>query len=158
MLFRSVSFKNTIIIMTSNVGSQFIRMTTEAGDKKTMDASIQEALRATFRPEFLNRIDDIVTFNSLDTENLESIVELQLRDVRERLDGLKIKFTLGPAAKERLAMDGFDPVYGARPLKRLIQREIVDRIANAMIAGEVHEGSEVMIDLDDANEYAMTVL
>jgi ATP-dependent Clp protease ATP-binding subunit ClpB len=155
---RVVSFKNTIIIMTSNVGSQFIRSFTENGDRKAMESSITEALRATFRPEFLNRIDDIVTFNSLDTLNLESIVELQLKDVRERLDGMKITLSIGPAAKERLALDGYDPVYGARPLKRLIQREVVDRIANAMIAGEVHEGSEVLIDLDDQNEYCMTVL
>ena len=154
---RVVSFKNTIIIMTSNVGSQFIRAFTETGDKETMETSITESLRATFRPEFLNRIDDIVRFNQLDTLNLEDIVELQLKEVYERLDGLGIKLTLGPAAKERLAMDGYDPVYGARPLKRLIQREVVDRIANEMITGAIHSGSEVMIDLDDKSEYCMTV-
>ena len=96
-------------------------------------------------------------FNQLDTLNLEDIVELQLKEVHERLDGLGIKLTLGPAAKERLAMDGYDPVYGARPLKRLIQREVVDRIANEMITGAIHSGSEVMIDLDDKSEYCMTV-
>ncbi|NTU89972.1 MAG: AAA domain-containing protein, partial [Actinobacteria bacterium] len=154
---RVVSFKNTIIIMTSNTGSQFIREFAERNDQKSLDISIQEALRITFRPEFLNRIDDIVVFKALDTTNLESIVELQLRDVRARLSVMRITLEVGAAAKERLAMDGFDPVYGARPLKRLIQREIVDRVANGMVAGTIHEGDSVFIDLDNDSEYTMTV-
>lgn len=154
---RVVSFKNTIIIMTSNVGSQFIREFTENGDRKALETSIQEALRVTFRPEFLNRIDDIVTFNSLDTENLESIVELQLTDVRKRLEAMHMTLDVTAAAKERLAMDGFDPVYGARPLKRMVQREIVDRIANLMVEGGVHDGDHVTVDLDDMEEYKLTV-
>ena len=154
---RVVSFKNTIVIMTSNTGSQFIREFAERGDQKSLDISIQEALRITFRPEFLNRIDDIVVFKALDTSHLESIVELQLKDVRGRLSAMRITLEVGPAAKERLAMDGFDPVYGARPLKRLIQREIVDRVANGMVAGTIHEGDSVFIDLDNDSEYTMTV-
>ena len=154
---RVVSFKNTIIIMTSNVGSQFIREFAERGDQESLDKSIQESLRVTFRPEFLNRIDDIVVFNTLENETLEKIVDLQLADVRKRLEDRRITLNIGPAAAERLAMDGFDPIYGARPLKRLIQREVVDRVANAMIADKVHEGDTVTIDLDMMDEYDLTV-
>ena len=146
---RVVSFKNTIIIMTSNVGSQFIQQFAEGGaDEEQMNAMLQEALRATFRPEFLNRIDDVVIFHSLTLEELADIVVLQLESVRERLADRKLNLELTPAAIERLSLDGFDPVFGARPLKRLIQREVVDRVAGAIIRGEVHEGDTVTIDAD----------
>ena len=154
---RVVSFKNTIIIMTSNVGSQFIREFTENGDKQSLEKSIDEALRITFRPEFLNRIDDIVRFSSLDTGDLEKIVELQLKDVRARLSDMNITIEVTDNAKERLAMDGFDPTFGARPLKRLIQREVVDRIANEIVAGHVVEGSTVTVDADLLEDYSVTV-
>ncbi|MEG0147682.1 MAG: AAA family ATPase, partial [Raoultibacter sp.] len=121
---RSVSFKNAIIIMTSNVGSQFIREFAEHGDEKSMRQAIDGALRATFRPEFINRVDDVVVFNALSMGNIEPIVDLQLGEVRGRLEGRHISLVVDPAAMERLSIDGYDPVFGARPLKRLIQKEI----------------------------------
>ena len=154
---RVVSFKNAIIIMTSNVGSQYIRDLAENSDPKELKTAIDSALRSTFRPEFLNRIDDIVTFNALSLDDIEPIVELQLADVRKRLADRRIELEVGPAALQQLAIDGYDPVFGARPLKRLIQREIVDRIANQMVQGKVLEGAHVTIDLDDTLRYACTV-
>jgi len=154
---RVVSFKNAIIIMTSNVGSQFIREFAEHGDEKTMRTAIDAALRATFRPEFLNRIDDIVVFNALSLDNIEPIVDLQLGDVRRRLADRRIELLVGPGALQQLAIDGYDPVFGARPLKRLIQKEIVDRIANEMVKGQVLEGAKVTIDLDGEGNYTCEV-
>ena len=110
---------------------------------------LQEALRATFRPEFLNRIDDVVMFHALTLDEIAEIVELQLEEVRARLAERKIALELTPAAIERLSLDGFDPVFGARPLKRLIQREVVDRVAKALIDGEVHEGDTVTVDVGE---------
>ena len=154
---RVVSFKNSIIIMTSNLGSQFIREFMETGDKDAMDAAIQNALRQSFRPEFLNRIDEIITFTSLDMEHLEKIVELQLEKVRERLAERRISLELTPAVLERLSLDGFDPLFGARPLKRLIQHEIVDRVANEMVSGHLQEGDTITIDLDEDGDYTVTI-
>jgi len=154
---RVVSFKNAIVIMTSNVGSQFIQMFAEGGhDEKEVDRMLQEALRATFRPEFLNRIDDIVTFHALSLDQIASIVVLQLEEVRQRLADRKIALVLSDGAIERLSLDGFDPVFGARPLKRLIQREVVDRVAKALIEGLVHEGDTVTLDIDDDGEYVLS--
>ena len=157
---RVVSFKNTIIIMTSNVGSQFIREFSENGDEdaeETMKRAIDEALRATFRPEFLNRIDDIVTFDALSISDIEPIVELQLADVRKRLDDRRVTLDVTPAAMESLAIDGYDPVFGARPLKRLIQREVVDRIAEQVVRGNLLEGDHVLIDVDTDGKYVCKV-
>ena len=150
---RVVSFKNTIIIMTSNVGSQFIREFAENGDEETMKRAIDEALRATFRPEFLNRVDDIVTFDSLSISDIEPIVELQLADVRKRLADRRVTLDVTPAALQSLAIDGYDPVFGARPLKRLIQREVVDRIADQVVRGNLLEGDHVLVDVDQEGKY-----
>ena len=174
---RVVSFKNTIIIMTSNVGSQAIRefsrqnesmgsmvedmmqgdMAAMAKKIAELQTQVDEALRNTFRPEFLNRIDDVITFNALTSAEIEPIVNLQLVKVRERLAERRIDLEVKPAAVEQLAIDGYDPVYGARPLKRLVQREVVDRVANEMIAGHVLEGSKVIIDMDIMEGYTCTV-
>ena len=154
---RVVSFKNTIIIMTSNVGSQFIREFAENGDEETKQRAIDEALRATFRPEFLNRIDDIVTFDSLSISDIEPIVELQLADVRKRLDDRRVTLDVTPAAMQSLAIDGYDPVFGARPLKRLIQREVVDRIAEQVVRGNLLEGDHVLVDVDEEGSYTCRV-
>ncbi|MDO4290865.1 MAG: ATP-dependent chaperone ClpB [Eggerthellaceae bacterium] len=171
---RVVNFKNTIIIMTSNIGSQIIQdqaaaegetmgdmvekmanMSPEAAAKRMMEFTnrLQDTLRTTFRPEFLNRIDDIITFKSLSISNIESIVNLQLEEVRARLAARHITLDVTPAAMEHLSIDGFDPVYGARPLKRLIQRQVVDRIAEKVIRGELFDRGHVLIDLDDNGEY-----
>jgi ATP-dependent Clp protease ATP-binding subunit ClpB len=148
---RVVSFKNAIVIMTSNVGSQFIQMFAEGGaDESERDHMLQDALRATFRPEFLNRIDDVVTFHALTLDEIAKIVELQLEEVRERLADRKITLQITDAAVERLSLDGFDPVFGARPLRRMIQREVVDRVAKGLIDGSVREGETVTIDVGEA--------
>jgi len=226
---RVVNFKNAVIIMTSNVGSQFIRdyksrgglrasrmgglastlgnspgdmaarMSESGGfgglmqesieeaqramginqpdgyegrsrkpadydvdedeiDDATLDRAIDEALRATFRPEFLNRIDDIIIFHSLSLDNVDGIVDLQLTDVKKRLAGRKINLEIGPAAVQQLGIDGLDPVYGARPLRRLIQRNIVDLLANELVAGNIHEGDNVLVDLNREYQYQATVV
>lgn len=173
---RVVSFKNAIIIMTSNIGSQLIRerdaeetvgdmvedmqkMTPEAAAKRMAEFAnrMQDALRNTFRPEFLNRIDDIITFNELNIVSIEPIVDLQLADVSARLKDRHMTLVVTPAAKERLAIDGYDPVYGARPLKRLIQRQVVDRIATGIIEGKIFDGSTVTIDLNAEGDYVANV-
>ena len=185
---RVVNFKNCIIIMTSNVGSQIIRehaaegraydeaqatggetmgemaekmmsMTPEQAAKRMQEFTnkIQDALSTTFRPEFLNRIDDVITFNELSISAIEPIVDLQLEQVRDRLQARHITLDVTPAAMEHLAIDGYDPVYGARPLKRLIQREVVDRIAEKVISGELRDRSHVLIDLDAEGDYTCRV-
>ena len=149
---RTVSFRNTIVIMTSNAGSQFIQELAKSGDEESMKRLIEDAVRTTFRPEFLNRIDDIVIFHSLTLDQIAEIVELQLAEVRARLADRKITLELEPAAVERISLDGFDPVFGARPLKRVIQREVVDAVAKELIEGRVHEGDTVRIDVDDEGD------
>jgi len=144
---RTVSFRNSIVIMTSNVGSQFIGELAKEGDESKIHALVDEALRATFRPEFLNRVDDIVVFQQLSLEQIERIVDLQLEKVRARLAERKVTLVLTPAAVEHIALDGFDPVFGARPLKRVIQREVVDAVAKGLIEDRVHEGDTVTVDM-----------
>ena len=146
---RVVSFKNTIIIMTSNVGSQFIAGAGAEGFNEESRKQVMEALRSSFRPEFLNRIDDVVIFQPLGLEDIERIVDIQLKDVRSRLANERMTLELSEAAKQSLAFDGLDPVYGARPLKRLIQRRVVDQVANLIIAGDLHEGDTVLVDTDE---------
>ena len=151
---RVVSFKNTIIIMTSNVGSQAIAAGEQNGASRAeVDKQVNDALRTTFKPEFLNRIDDIVVFHPLGLDDIEKIVDIQLKGVRERLDNERISLELTPAAIQALALDGLDPVYGARPLKRLIQRQVVDNVANLIIAGELREGDTVRVDVRDDNDF-----
>ena len=146
---RVVSFKNTIIIMTSNVGSQFIAGANAKSDPDEVQRQVNEALRQTFKPEFLNRIDDVVVFHALGLSDIEKIVDIQLKDVRARLARERITLELTSAAKQSLALDGLDPVYGARPLKRLIQRQVVDNVANLIIDGKVGEGDTVKVDVGD---------
>ncbi len=150
---RVVSFKNTIVIMTSNVGSEFIASAAAVSDPEELQHKINEALRATFKPEFLNRIDDVVVFSALTLDDIEKIVDIQLKDVRARLDAQRIELLLTPGAVEALALEGLDPVFGARPLKRLIQRQVVDKVASLVIDGKVREGDLVTVDVNDANEF-----
>ena len=144
---RQVSFKNTIIIMTSNVGSAAIAELS-GKDDDAMKREVDEAMRQTFRPEFLNRIDDIVVFHPLGMAQIDKIVDIQLADVRERLARERMTLEVTPAAKQMLAVGGLDPVFGARPLKRLIQTEVVDTIAEAIIDGAVSEGDRITVDVD----------
>ena len=144
---RQVSFKNTIIIMTSNVGSKAIA-DLSGKDEEEMRHQVDSAMTQTFRPEFLNRIDDIVVFHPLGMAQIEKIVDIQLADVRARLAKERMTLAITPAAKQMLAVGGLDPVFGARPLKRLVQREVVDAIAAAIIDGTVREGDQVTVDVD----------
>ena len=144
---RQVSFKNTIIIMTSNVGSKAIA-DLSGKDEEEMRHQVDGAMAQTFRPEFLNRIDDIVVFHPLGMAQIEKIVDIQLADVRARLAKERMTLAITPAAKQMLAVGGLDPVFGARPLKRLVQREVVDAIAAAIIDGTVREGDQVTVDVD----------
>ncbi len=146
---RIVSFKNTIIIMTSNVGSQFIASAQAIANPEEVTEQVNEALRATFKPEFLNRIDDVVVFHALMLDDIEKIVDIQLKGVRERMRRQRLKLQLTPAAVQALALEGLDPVYGARPLKRLIQRQVVDNVASLILDGRVREGDTVEVDVDD---------
>ena len=145
---RTVDFKNTVLIMTSNVGSEWI---SELGAKNDVEMKrrMMEALRATFKPEFLNRIDEIVIFNSLGSEEIKKIVDIQIGLLSKRLEAKKITLELTDKAKEFLANSGFDPVYGARPLKRAIQHLIQDPLAMKILEGSVKEGDNVRIDVKD---------
>ena len=149
---RQVSFKNAIVIMTSNVGSSAIAELAGKDDAE-MRRQVDEAMSHTFRPEFLNRIDDIVVFHPLGMAQIEKIVDIQLKDVRERLAKERMTLEITPAAKQMLAVGGLDPVYGARPLKRLVQREVVDVIARAIIDGAVREGDTVTLDVDTEGSF-----
>jgi ATP-dependent Clp protease ATP-binding subunit ClpB len=144
---RTVSFTNTVVIMTSNIGSQWI---TELGPEQEdeMRRRVTEALRAHFRPEFLNRIDEVVIFHSLSREQISHIVEIQLEGLRKRLGDRRLSLELTDAAKQLLANEGYDPVYGARPLKRAIQRRILDPLAQAVLRGEFLEGETVIVDAE----------
>ncbi len=142
---RTVDFRNTVVIMTSNVGSQRLAEVLTQTDSELRRA-IQQDLRAAFRPEFLNRIDAIVPFHRLGSEHLRRIVEIQLVDLRARLEGRSIALEATPAAVERLAEEGLDPVYGARPLKRVVQSEVADPLAAALLEGRIRDGQTVVLD------------
>ncbi|MEO8286444.1 MAG: ATP-dependent chaperone ClpB [Chloroflexota bacterium] len=145
---RTVDFKNTIVIMTSNVGSQYI---TDLGlaDEATLRERVSEALREQFRPEFLNRIDETVIFKQLSRAELRSIVDIQLNRLRKRLEDRHIVLDITDATKDFLGNEGFDPVYGARPLKRVVQRHVLDRLAVEMLGGEIKDGDTVRVDVQD---------
>ena len=147
---RTVDFKNTVIIMTSNLGSQFIR---DLGDKdgNEIERRVNMALREAFKPEFLNRVDETVIFNSLGRGQIKEIVEIQIERLKHILGEKKMELEVADKAKELLAEKGYDPVYGARPLKRTIQRLIQDPLAMKVLAGEFSEGDRVKIDSDGEN-------
>jgi ATP-dependent Clp protease ATP-binding subunit ClpB len=145
---RVVNFKNTVVIMTSNIGSQWIRDLAGA-DEEEMRRRVLEALNQHFRPEFLNRVDEIIIFHSLSLEDLVKIVDIQLRHLEKRLADYKITLQVSEEAKRYLAQEGFDPVFGARPLKRVIQREIQDPLAREMLEGKFSEGETVKVVLRD---------
>src|SRR4026209_2666917 len=155
---RTVDFKNTVIIMTSNVGSHFIAeeamRTHIAEDSGNASAElsegakrqVMEALRAHFRPEFLNRVDEIIVFHALTRLEMRRIIDIQLRGLMKRLEDRKIRVELTDRAKDVLIAEGYDPSYGARPLKRVIQRRVLDPLAMRVLQGEFREGTVVRID------------
>ncbi|MGD8998123.1 MAG: ATP-dependent chaperone ClpB [Anaerolineae bacterium] len=144
---RTVDFRNTIVIMTSNIGSRWIK---ELGIEEAREKVLEELDRI-FRPEFLNRIDDVILFRSLTKEDLRKIVDIQLRRLRELLDKRQMGLELTDAAQQHLAEAGYDPVYGARPLKRIIQREVQDPLALSLLRGEFQEGEAVRVDVVDGH-------
>jgi len=154
---RMVSFKNTIIIMTSNVGSDYISKMSSIGfntreeiaERESMKDKVNDSLRDHFRPEFLNRIDEIVVFNYLKTDQIKVIVDLEMSKVEKRLAAKEISIKISDTAKELLAKEGFDANLGARPLKRVIQRLILDPLSIKIVTGEIAEGSRVLIDAKD---------
>jgi ATP-dependent Clp protease ATP-binding subunit ClpB len=147
---RTVSFRNTVVIMTSNIGSPLLlEGTMENGEimTETRNAVMNE-LRSQFRPEFLNRVDEIVLFKPLTLAEIERIVDLLIADVSSRLTERRMRLDLRPAARDLIARRGYDPVYGARPLRRYIQREVETRIGRALIGGDIHSGTTIVLDVD----------
>src|SRR5664280_2106056 len=144
---RTVDFRNTILVLTSNLGSQFIADPVLTEEQR-YDA-VMTAVRHAFKPEFLNRLDDVIVFHALGTEELGRIVEIQVERLTARLASRRLTLTVTPAAREWLALEGYDPVYGARPLRRLVQSAIGDSLARALLSGEVCEGDEVIVDVAD---------
>ncbi len=143
---RTVNFRNAVIIMTSNVGSRYIQE--YASDYEKMKSLVMEAMHARFKPEFLNRVDEYVIFHGLDRDRIREIVDIQLRHLRRRLEEKGITLELTDAAKDLLAAEGYDPAFGARPLKRAIQRLIQDPLARDLIAGEIGAGDDLVVDVN----------
>jgi ATP-dependent Clp protease ATP-binding subunit ClpB len=142
---RTVDFRNTLVVMTSNLGTELLADTKTEAQRRTV---IDGALREHFRPEFLNRLDDVVIFRPLDAEDIVQIVDLQLALVAQRLSDRRITLKTSDAAKRYLAETGFDAQFGARPLKRTIQRLVVDPLTRALLAGEIPDGAEVKVGLE----------
>ncbi len=144
---RTVDFRNTILILTSNLGSQFLTDQDLEWEQRT--AAVQDLVRQAFKPEFVNRLDDIVVFAPLTHEDLAQIVSLYVDSLAERLVDRRLELAVTPDARSWLAERGYDPIYGARPLRRLMQREIDDRLARALLAGDIRDGDTVRVDLND---------
>jgi ATP-dependent Clp protease ATP-binding subunit ClpB len=140
---RTVDFRNAILILTSNLGS---RAVADNASVEQRDRAVMDAVRAHFKPEFLNRLDDMVIFNSLTLSDLTAIVEIQLDRLRARLADRRLMLEVTEAAKTWLAGRGYDPVYGARPLRRLVQSAIGDQLAKALLGGQIRDGDTVIID------------
>ena len=147
---RTVDFRNTILVLTSNLGSAAL-VDTSLDDDGRRD-KVMEVVRRSFKPEFLNRLDDVVVFHALSTEELTSIVDIQLERLGARLAARRLTLAVSEAAREWLALQGFDPIFGARPLRRLVQSAIGDQLARALLAGDVREGDTVQVDLDEAGD------
>jgi len=164
---RHVNFKNTIIIMTSNVGSEFVRQMEKLGFETEEDtarsaqidlrAKIKNALEERFRPEFLNRLDEIIIFNTLSQGNIKEIVKIQIEQVAKRLLQKEIRFKVNEKALALLAKEGYDPHYGARPLRRLIQSKILNPVAEFIVSGKAKEGNSIFVDVVD-NKFKINVL
>jgi ATP-dependent Clp protease ATP-binding subunit ClpB len=147
---RTVDFRNTILILTSNLGSMYLVDPTLDDDARR--EAVMGVVRATFKPEFLNRLDDVILFDALGTEELTQIVDLQIARLQQRLADRRITLDVTPAAREWLALTGFDPLYGARPLRRLVQASIGDKLAKALLAGEIHDGDTAVVDLPPSKD------
>ena len=145
---RTVDFRNVILVLTSNLGSQFL-VEPLLSDEEKRDA-VMGAVRAAFKPEFLNRLDDVVLFDALSLDEIGRIVDLQVDALARRLAERRLTLDVTPAAREWLSLEGYDPAYGARPLRRLVAKEIGDRLARGLLSGDIHDGDTVLVDRDDA--------
>jgi len=145
---RTVDFRNVLIVMTSNLGSEFLVLQKEGEDSSAVHAEVMQIVRAHFRPEFLNRVDEIILFHRLRREDMGAIVDIQLTRLGRLLEDRKIVLDLRPEARAWLAEKGYDPAYGARPLKRVIQKSVQDPLAEMILAGDVHDGERVTIGAD----------
>ncbi|MDQ1608823.1 MAG: ATP-dependent Clp protease ATP-binding subunit ClpB [Microbacteriaceae bacterium] len=152
---RTVDFRNTILVLTSNLGSHFLVDSTLSAEEK--EEAVQQMVRQAFKPEFVNRLDDIVVFSTLSEEELGEIVELNIDRLSRRLHDRRLELAVTPDARAWLSERGYDPIYGARPLRRLMQREIDDRLANALLAGKVRDGDTVLVDLDSDGDHLTVV-
>jgi len=153
---RTVDFKNTLIVLTSNLGSDIIAAQKDGEDVENARAGVMEVVRAAFRPEFLNRLDDILLFRRLSRANMKGVVAIQLKHLEKLLADRKITIELDEAARDWLADAGYDPLYGARPLKRIIQRELQNRLATQILSGSVKDGDALRVSVDK-NELAIAV-
>ena len=142
---RTVDFRNTLIIMTSNLGSEFLATQAEGEDVELARPMVMEVVRSHFRPEFLNRIDEIILFKRLGRTEMDNIVRIQLQRVEKLLADRRMALTLDEGAMAWLGDKGYDPVYGARPLKRVIQKELIDPIARKLLAGDIEDGSVIAV-------------
>ncbi|RPF27209.1 ATP-dependent chaperone ClpB [Georgenia muralis] len=147
---RTVDFRNTILVLTSNLGSQFL--VDQSLDEETKRQAVMSAVRGAFKPEFLNRLDDVVLFDALSIDELGSIVDLQVDRLARRLADRRLRLEVTDGAREWLALEGYDPAYGARPLRRLVQTEIGDQLARMLLGGEVEDGDTVVVDRSDDGE------
>jgi len=146
---RTVDFKNTVVIMTSNIASQQIQeLTEEAGADWEIEAHVKEALKQHFKPEFLNRIDEVIVFHMLSKENLKKIVDIQLNYLAERMKARKIKLEYTKNARQQIMDEGYDPVFGARPLKRTIQQRLENALAAQLLSGKFSDGDTIKINAD----------
>jgi ATP-dependent Clp protease ATP-binding subunit ClpC len=155
-----VDFRNTVLIMTSNLGTEYVRKSgslgflqrTDGAEERAAQEKIEKALKGTFRPEFLNRIDEIITFSPLSLEQMELIVDLQLKEIRERLDEHDLKVELSPEAREWLARAGYDPAFGARPLRRALQKFLESPLSVSLLLGQFTSGNTIRVEVDEAKE------
>jgi ATP-dependent Clp protease ATP-binding subunit ClpC len=155
-----VDFRNTVLIMTSNLGTEYVTKSgslgflqrTEGAEDRAAQEKIEKALKGTFRPEFLNRIDEIITFSPLSLEQVELIVDLQLKEIRERLGEHGLKVELSPAAREWLARAGYDPAFGARPLRRALQKYVESPLSVSLLSRQFTNGNAIIVDVDEAGE------
>lgn len=152
---RTVDFRNTILILTSNLGSQFLTSGDLTAEEKR--AAVMNAVHGNFKPEFINRLDDLIIFDPLSVEDIEKIVDLQVAQLANRLASRRISLDVTRAATSMLTLDGYDPAYGARPLRRLIQREIGDQLARMILAGEVEDGTTVVVDAKETKPSKVTI-
>jgi len=147
---RTVDFRNTILVLTSNLGSQALIDPSLSWEHKT--AAVKDMVRQAFKPEFINRLDDIVIFSPLSLADLGQIVSLQVDRLERRLADRRLRLAVTPNARTWLAERGYDPAYGARPLRRLMQHEIDDQLARAILGGSIHDGDVVRVDVRDDGE------